>query len=831
MVSATTKSIPVYPIAGPPPSLSAIVSAVKNCPELDWAFIAPSLVNELGQSPDALREMASNIDYVMFAGGSVPVQSGNIVASQMGLHSVFGSSECGPIPLLKNLDDPDYVHEWHYLRVHPNSGIEFQHRSEDLFEMVVVKQLDDSAHQFVQPVFSHFDIPAYATKDLFRRHPTKLNMWTHASRLDDIIVFSTGEKTNPITFEQEVGMHPAVSAALVIGAKRFEASLLVEPRDSSALTLEGKQNLIDKIWPAVEAANMSCPKHARVSKEKIMLTDPAKPMARAAKGTVQRQQTIHLYDTEIDNLYKEDEDVEDASSTAELPASDQVVQVVHDAVSTLTHADSVDDMDDFFSIGMDSLQALQLRRVLKKSLPASHISVGDVYAHPTVALLAESISNSGSQTPANGITTKDPVEETLAHYLAGIDAIAPAEEELELKTNLDDQAPLAAQKKVVLLTGSTGALGSEMLDVLYNTTNWRIYCFNRGADSEKSQVQRNNERKLTTKFDPDRVTFLAGDLAQPNFALASDTFADLLHTVTNVIHNAWPVDFNKSLLSFGKTLDGVLGLISFASNSQLHPKIQFTSSISATGNYGASFDTEKGKAHQLVPESIIADPSCCLPMGYGQSKYIAERMLGHASQKLHLDTEVVRLGQIAGSTRTRDGWNRNEWFPSIVISSAFIGALPDKLGSFEDVDWVPTDQTAQVVVELAGAESGEGGDEGVVSHLVHPKALPWDALLPTLEGVLNRERGTSTAVVPYAKWVEMLRASGGDAMDTAQMSKRNPAIKLLSFFEEMASDANKQQAKLDQIKTLSRSQKLRQMEPLRMDWVTGWAEDWIRTSK
>ncbi|KAE9975303.1 hypothetical protein BLS_002673 [Venturia inaequalis] len=823
MVSTITKSIPVYPIAGPPPSLSAIVSAVKNCPELDWAFIAPSLVNELGQSPDALRDVASRIDFIMFAGGSVPVQSGNTVASRMGLYSVFGSSECGPIPLLKQVEDPDYAREWHYLHVHPTSGIEFQHRFEDLFEMVVVKHPDDSA--FVQPVFSHFDIPEYATKDLFRRHPTKPDLWTHASRLDDVIVFSTGEKTNPVSFEQEVGMNPEVRSALVIGAKRFEASLLVEPRDNRARTLEEKRKLIDTIWPTVEAANMSCPKHARVSKEKIMLTDTAKPMLRAAKGTVQRLQTIHLYDAEVDDLYKDEEDVEDVS--AELPDADQVLKIVHEAVSTLTHADSVNDMDDFFSIGMDSLQALQLRRVLKKRLPASQISVGDVYAHPTVALLAESISNSGSQTRANGIITKDPLEETLIHYLAGIDAIASTTGELRSKTSQDDRAPLPSQTKVVLLTGSTGALGSQILDVLYNTSGWRIYCLNRGADSKKTQVQRNKERKLTTEFDPDRVTFLTGDLSQPNFALESDTFNDLLHNVTNVIHNAWPVDFNKSLLSFGKTLDGVLGLVSFASTSPLNPKIQFTSSISATGSYGASGNTEDGKAHQLVPESILTDHSCCLPMGYGQSKYIAERMLGYASNKLHLNTEVIRLGQIAGSAKTRDGWNRNEWLPSIVISSAFIGALPDKLGSFEDVDWVPIDQTAQVVVELAGI-SEKDGDQGVVSHVVHPKALPWDALLPTLEGILNSGRETAVTVVPYAKWAEMLRASG-DGMDMEQMSKRNPAIKLLSFFEEMAGDGNRQ-AKLDQVKTLERSQVLQQMEPLHMDWVAGWAEDWIRSS-
>jgi hypothetical protein len=75
----------------------------------------------------------------------------------------------------------------------------------------------------------------------------------------------------------------------MIGEGRFESSLLVELVDSKELSDEQSVlAAIDSIWPAVEEANSAYPGYARVSRSKILLTEPSVPMARTGKGTVQR---------------------------------------------------------------------------------------------------------------------------------------------------------------------------------------------------------------------------------------------------------------------------------------------------------------------------------------------------------------------------------------------------------------------------------------------------------------------------------------------------------------------------------------------------------------
>lgn len=52
----------------------------------------------------------------------------------------------------------------------------------------------------------------------------------------------------------------------------------------------------------MEEANKPAPTFARIFKEMILVTDPAKPMARAGKGTVIRKMVLAAYEKEIEEL-------------------------------------------------------------------------------------------------------------------------------------------------------------------------------------------------------------------------------------------------------------------------------------------------------------------------------------------------------------------------------------------------------------------------------------------------------------------------------------------------------------------------------------------------
>ena len=45
------------------------------------------------------------------------------------------------------------------------------------------------------------------------------------------------------------------------------------------------------------------PAFSRIFKEMILVTDPARPFPRAAKGTILRKQALELYEDEIKKLY------------------------------------------------------------------------------------------------------------------------------------------------------------------------------------------------------------------------------------------------------------------------------------------------------------------------------------------------------------------------------------------------------------------------------------------------------------------------------------------------------------------------------------------------
>ena len=55
--------------------------------------------------------------------------------------------------------------------------------------------------------------------------------------------------------------------------------------------------------PTLEDANRAAPAFARIFKEMILVTHPAKPLPRAPKGTVVRKLALVLYEREIQNLF------------------------------------------------------------------------------------------------------------------------------------------------------------------------------------------------------------------------------------------------------------------------------------------------------------------------------------------------------------------------------------------------------------------------------------------------------------------------------------------------------------------------------------------------
>lgn len=88
-----------------------------------------------------------------------------------------------------------------------------------------------------------------------------------------------------------------------------------------------------------------------------------------------------------------------------------------------------------------------------------------------------------------------------------------------------------------------------------------------------------------------------------------------------IIHNAWRLDFNLSLPSFETHVRGLRNLIDLARSSRYASSLRFlfTSTIASAQSWNAS---EKGP----YPECVITDASYAVGMGYGEGKYVSERV-------------------------------------------------------------------------------------------------------------------------------------------------------------------------------------------------------------
>jgi hypothetical protein len=169
----------------------------------------------------------------------------------------------------------------------------------------------------------------------------------------DIIVFSNGEKLNPVTIEEIISDHPELKGALVAGAGRFQPCLLLEPVTHPKNEAEVNE-LIDRVWPLVIRANEETVAHGQIGREFIMLSTPEKPFLRAGKGTIQKPATLKLYKEEIDELYEKASQISSGDAPAlDLSSEDTLVEAIQNLFETRIGIKQKLEPDaDFFSGGV-----------------------------------------------------------------------------------------------------------------------------------------------------------------------------------------------------------------------------------------------------------------------------------------------------------------------------------------------------------------------------------------------------------------------------------------------------------------------------------------------
>ncbi|KAE8146594.1 hypothetical protein BDV25DRAFT_143558 [Aspergillus avenaceus] len=799
----------ICPISGGLPTAAGLVEARKQT-HFDVAVTVPSLIQELSQSPGLLDYCSQHLDHIVYCGGDLPQAIGDTVASKIRLVNRYGATEVGLLNPIYSALKGDPKKDWRYIQFNPSTGAEMRHVADGEYELVVVRKPEGNEHQLAFTVYPNQE--EYRTKDLFVRHPdpNKRALWRWSSRVDDVIVFLNGEKTNPVSAEQHiVASNRDVTAALMAGAQRFQASLLVEI-GTRHMDVTERATMIEQLWPSIEEANMRCPAHARISKTHVLFTRPDQPMLRAGKGTVQRAATLALYAPELDALYADADKLSEWNGESPGPGCVDDPEVISDYIRasliSITRWDPtrLTDTANLFHLGLDSLHALTATRILKRGLSCASFTPNDIYLHPSVSELTQAVLHLQQQQEYSSETIKE----------------ARLSERDKLFEELSGHIhPRTVKRHTVILTGSTGNLGSYILDALLNTpTVAHVHCLNRRPDAREVHCGKVQSYGLT--LDESRVTFWTADLAQADLGISSDARELLQRTVTLVLHNAWTVNFNLSLASFKPDLMGVVNLINFSAQGQKTPHLFFISSISSTMGH----QTEDG----LTPEAIFttATPG---PNGYANSKYLAEQLIDQAARDGCVSASCVRVGQIAGAVRSAGLWHKTEWFPRLALSSLHLGALPDTLGAALDrIDWVPIDLLAEALVDLATRNYSLSAAPANVFHAVNSHALNWEEIRPMVVDALSKISGRAVETITIQDWIQRIRQdiepTGPQPLSDHELQDRlakNPAAKLLDFFEGVVSQSARENI-LDTKLTAQVSERLRTVGAVNTEWIQKW---------
>ena len=271
---------------------------------------------------------------------------------------------------------------WNYVREHERLSpfLKWIPRGPNLFECCVLEG-------WPPKLTSNQSDGSYATKDLFEPHPTISGAWKYIARLDDTIVLVNGEKFNPVQMEGKIRSTNSVTEAVVFGAGRPYLGVLVVPSEST----KGlpSENILELLWPTIESANQAIESYARISQNMVKILPYDCSFPRTDKGSVIRQAFYKRFAKEIDEAY----DAADVTSTNALVMSiDELEAFLRRCLASGLNKDvaAITDDTDFFSLGMDSLQAIQLRSEILRNVHVGGKKLGQnvVFDYPTVAKLS-----------------------------------------------------------------------------------------------------------------------------------------------------------------------------------------------------------------------------------------------------------------------------------------------------------------------------------------------------------------------------------------------------------------------------------------------------------
>ncbi|KAG1835909.1 putative aminoadipate reductase [Suillus subalutaceus] len=780
-------ALPPFHIFGVAAQLYAmLIGVTASLTGTNIVLCVPYHLEQWADSEEALNTLR-NTGYVVYGGGPLSEKKGEFLAAAgIPLAQLYGATECGPVSILPPRDSVVNGNPyWQWVEFSDTVNIRWAPHDLDLYECQVLRS------DKLQPNVENLpDVQGYATNDLFVRHLNPETVMENVRLFsDDVIVLSSGEKAVPSQMETIIGCCPYVNGAVMFGRERNQVGVLIEPTVDHFIDVDNEEQVAqfrNQVWPYVEDANASVPTYSCIFKEMILVARRDKPVSRTMKGTIERKAALQVYEQDINALYDVvglSHEVGDNTLPSQWTENGLASWLLSQATNVRTDLKPTVDL---FAQGFDSLSATYLRNRLISALKRSCevriqsisclITQNIIFENPTIHSLARKV--------AALIACADGTSESVQNsHVHAIGAMIEKYSTGFLKLDPDSMERPAKRARldggrVVLLTGSTGTLGSYILaDLLGRPEVSTVYVLNRfsaasGTYSSMRQLKAFEERGLNTQLltSSRKVLYLEGDVSQDRLGLTPPTYERLKYSVNMIIHNAWRVDFNLALSSFEPNIRGTRMLLDLALASPHAASLRFifVSSIASALGWVPS--------QGPVPEELLGDPSMAIGSGYGESKHVAEQIIARSD----LQATSLRVGQIAGGPT--GVWATTDWVPILVKSSLALGSLLDLPGV---VSWTPADRVAAAALDVALSET-----HVPLVNFTHPRPVPWRTIFEGVRDALVASGQTKhpLPLEPYSGWMQKLerRAHGAKERDFKEV----PALKILPFLRGFLQSQN-----------------------------------------
>lgn len=382
--------------------------------------------------------------------------------------------------------------------------------------------------------------------------------------------------------------------------------------------------------------------------------------------------------------------------------------------------------DDFFELGGNSLQVVQLSQLIEKTFRVK-LPISTFFKNSTLKALSK---------------TLESIIETQKDTDVKESNIVVEEQDIKLDESITVSGlptEIRNTPNSIFLTGTTGYFGTFLLSELLVKTSASVYCLVRAESLEqgKTRIQSNLvDFGLWQPQYANRIIPIPGDLGKSNLGLSEDIFTMLAQRIDTVYHcGAWVnMVYPYSVLKHTNVFS-TREILRLASQAKIKP-VHFISTIDVYSVEETSFRSIEDK------DSI--GPVNRLSNGYARSKYVAEQLVMLGSKR-GIPISIYRPSNIIGPVKTNI-YPKNSLVSLMIEGCIQLGVAPE-IDSIMNL--VPADYASQMTVYL----SLKPDSIGKSFNIVNPKSVSWQE---TIAEVTNS--GRELEVIDYECWLERLRS-------------------------------------------------------------------------